>query len=227
MTKFVVDATANEIRGSFDPPLNFSVAGKYVIDVPDSLGVETSSTSVSELINAKVAAFEALHPDLDYSTEYDEVLSAAAYDPALSDGVMYGDFKRVCLLPGGYVFTTAFSNPVATKVFLHYYGFVLELKFDTTSVSPPPPRLLYNYESPPVGLDGGGSGFLEFENSDLLVQVYDSTGTSLVFTPTPDAETDVPSPPLTSYRLRFENTSSHRVFLSDWIFLTNHVILEV
>lgn len=216
MTKFVVDATANEVRGSFQPPLNFSVVGKFVIDVPTSLGVEANSESVSALIAAKVAAFQALHPDLTES-EYDEALTTSAYDPSISDGVIYGDNKRICLLPGGHVFTNAFTGMNATKVFIHYYGFVLELKFDTSSPSPPPPSLFYNYST-----DDGG--FVDFSISDLLVQIYDSTGTSLLHDPTPDVENDVSS--ITSCRLRFENTSSHRIYLSDWIFLYNHSIVD-
>jgi hypothetical protein len=179
---------------------------------------------VSALIANKVAAYEALHPDLTH-TEYDEVLTDGAYDLALSDGAMFGALKRVCILPGGHVFTTAMSASIANTVFLHYYGFVLELKFDTSSDSPPPPELLYNYVTPPVMVEGDSlEGFVEFDNSDLLVQVYDSTGSSLLFTPTPDVESSVP--PFSSYRLRFENTTSHRIYLSDWIFLTN-VSLEV
>lgn len=208
-----VTAPGSEIRGTFDEPLDFSISGMFVVDAPDSLELRASTSSLSTLLAAKVAAFKALYPSLT-NDEYDEMLAGSVYDPALSNGALIGLNKRTCMIPGGTLFTgpgTYSAPPTGTNYFLHHHGFFLYRQpADPTDTTPPPHRLLYNYDP--------GSGFVEFNPSNIRVDICDGAGTPLEIL-TPNQQTAFSTWSASTYRLKFTNLSSRRIFLSDWIFL--------
>lgn len=212
--KVLADSSSSEIRGGFTFPLDSSIAGHYIIDVPDVLNVTPSTMIVSDLITAKLNAFKSLHPTLTTSFQ-DEFLTTSQIDTSLSVRISTGVNKRTSILPGGSLMTTQLVTAGAiSKIFLHYYMFNL---YSHTSapgdVTPGPNRLLYNYDS-------GTSQYVDFLPANVTVDVMDSIGTSVLITPTPDTEVTYVSGGVLTFRLRFTNISATKVYFpSDWIFL--------
>ena len=205
--KVLVDSSAGTIRGTFSEPLNFSISGHYIVDVPAAVNVEASSQSVSDLVSAKLGAFRTLHPLLVNSFS-DEFLDAAKVDSSMSTRIVTGINKRTAILPGGVLFTIPMTPIVGvTKVFLHYAGFSV---YRDVGVPPSPPasKVLYNYDSA-VG------GFVD-STSSIIASITDGAGT-LSSTPPPDTEYAVGAP--SPFRLSFTNTTSKVMHMSDWVLL--------
>lgn len=211
MAKLLVDTQTDEIRGYYDDPLDFSVSGRYVLDVPP--GLYPTSTSVTTAITDKVNRYKAYHPSLVNSV-YDELLSTPNIDILNSSGYFLGPNKRTEVY--GYIYTNpiAFTIvPAPTKALIHLHGFTLYSDPGVTSINPPPNRLLYNYDP--------STGFFTFNPSVFQVEIVDAVS----FVPlypflAADTEEDVSAVVFpASVRLRFTNTGVIRYHLSDWLLL--------
>ncbi len=217
MTKFLVSTADGSVRSAHVPPLDFSVSGRFVVDVPDDVSVSADTASLADLLAEKIAGIGArpLVRGLPLS-QYDELLSSPNVDPALSGRCFLGPNKRCSMFPGGTIVT----NPIpisssASHIYFHWYGFLLASEPGPRPPSavparPPPPRLLYNY-------DVLAESFVELDPSSLSVQVWDSTFSSMLLNV--DFETVQPfSFGPGSVRLKFQNTSGSIQRLSDWAF---------
>lgn len=214
MSKFLV-ARDGGVESEHDFPLNFSVAGHYVVDVPTALQVQAATNSVADLVAAKLTAFKGLHTSLPYSLS-DELITSPNVDPVESSRYTLGPEKRTILFPaGGQIVTAPMAVGVAiTTIFAHWYGFTLyvEPAAYPSSGAPPPDRILYNYN--PVAV-----AFQEFDPTTFTVEVRDSTNTSTLATLTPDVEQAFSFGP-GNIRLRFTNNVLDRHYhLSDWVLL--------
>jgi hypothetical protein len=212
MSKALVDRTTGVINGTFDFPLDFSISGKYIVDIPTSLGIKPLSNYVPDLITAKVAAYKALHPALIHE-HHDELITSPNVDTAQSSRYSIGQEKRTAILPGGSIVTNVINlTSPATKVFIHWYGFTIYSDPGPNNSQPDPSRVLYNYD---IGL----TNFSEFPTSAFIVAIRNSANSSTIATVNPDIEQSV-SLSAANYRLRFTNSSSDKTyFLSDWIWL--------
>lgn len=218
MAKYLVDSFTNLVKSGHTPPLDFSISGHYVFDVPDALGVIPESTSVASLEASKMGAFLAAHPSLpNYSN--DEYISSLRVDPAESTRFLQGDKKRTTIFPNGGQLTT---NPLVmsgtiTTVFIHLNAFTLYSEPATPPISggaPVPNRLLYNYD--PIL-----TNFFDFDPSDITIEIRDSANTTTLATITPDTEQAFVSA-AANLRLRFTNTNLNRsYYISDWVFMFN------
>ena len=188
MSKFLVDRTDGKIRSTHEHPLEFSMSGKYVIDVPTSLQVRTDTDVVADLVNEKISQYKALHPTLPNHIN-DELLTTPSVDTGVGVSIRYltGSDKRTAILPGGVVWTNAIAvASTMGNVFPHWYGFTL---FSDPGVAGPdgprPNPLLHNFN--PVSAQ-----FEEFLPAKFKVDLYEDTG-SFIFkaTLTPDAEQTV------------------------------------
>lgn len=208
--KFLVDPSGDLVRGAYNAPLDFSVSGRYVIDVQDGIEVRASTSSVVDLIASKVAAIKLEHPTL---TEHlnDEFLTTSQVDVAASSRIMVGPSKRTVILPGGRLVTTALVIPTAfTKVMAHWYGFRLYSHPGSVTATPSPPRLLYNHD---------GTNFVTFDPTSFLVELRNSTNTSTHVTLSQDVETTFSQATPFTFRLRFTNNAAFPLHLSDWTLL--------
>ena len=217
MTKILVDKQTDVIRGRYEEPLDFSISGRYVIDLPEGFGINPQTDSVATLLQEKINTFIRLHPALP-NFFYDELLAAPPpnIDPALvahTQRYMVGPNKRTAILPGGSVTTNIITTIAGfSTVFLHLHGFILHSEPGSSlATHPEPSRLLYNHT---------GSGFITFDYNDFLIEYWDAAMGGVLFTPTPEAEeTWVQGAPL-NFRIKFTNIHASRVYyLSDWIFL--------
>lgn len=207
--KVLVDNLTNKIRGTFEEPLDFSVSGHYVIDIPSTITVEPSTQVVGDLVTSKINAFRALHPTLGYSF-YDEFLDTSKVDAASSTGVVVGPNKRTAILPGGTLYTTVFTPAIGVgKVFLHYTGAYMHRDVGAAPY-PPASRMLYNYQT-------GAGGFVNFSTADLTVNIVNGSTLAYSSTPTPDAEYVVGTP--ATFRLQFQNVSPVPIHMADWLLL--------
>lgn len=210
MAKILVDSRTDEIRGYYKEPLDFSVSGRYVIDVPPGLYPETNV--VTDLITAKNNRYKSYHPTLTNILS-DELLVAPNIDLTMSLGVITGKNKRTVILPSGYVGTNpmVFVAP-ATKAFIHIHGFTLEVN---PSTSKEPGRLLYNY-------DQSTSSFFDFDPALFRVQIADAAFPYTIrhtFS-SADAEEDISAAVITSpIRLKITNIGTVPYHLSDWLLL--------
>lgn len=211
--KYLIDKTTNEVRGRYQPPLDFSISGKYIIDISNDLAVEIPTNLVTDLINSKIASYLSNHPSLPYYFN-DELIVVPNIDPLYSVGYLVGPSKRTAILPGGHVSTNiiTFINPVS-DIFLHYYGFVIHSHPGPITTTPEPNRLLYNYDSIL-------SNFIEFDPSWLTVEIIDTLDTMVYMTPTPDMEVNfIPMFPPFNFRLKFTNVDTKIIYLSDWMLM--------
>lgn len=221
MPKFLIDSEDDTIRSAHVAPLDFSVSGRYVVDVPQNLEVVAPTNDRDALITEKVEAFkkpQVANLPLDH---HDELFASPNIDTALSSDYLIGPNKKTAMLPGGVLMT----NPLVIAVtvsfcYVHWYGFTLKTDPgpqppSPVPVQPPPPRLMYNY-------DPSTDTFVEFNPLDVTVDVMDSAGTGVLLTPSVDALTAFAFSP-GSLRLRFTNSSTETMYLSDWIFLYNSV----
>jgi hypothetical protein len=215
--KILVDTQTDEIQGRYEEPLDFSISGRYVVDVPDGFGTDPDTNVLADAIQEKIGAFKGYHLTL---TNYfnDEFLAVPNIDPAITTSTLRyltGPNKRAAILPGGSIITNILSIGAAfTTTFFHLHGFILHSEPGSSSAShPSPSRLLYNYD---------GSAFITFDPSDFLIEYYDSVGTGVLYTPvTPDVEdTGWSSGGAIDFRIKLTNNHVSRVYyLSDWLFL--------
>ena len=217
MSKFLVDRTDGKIRSTHEHPLEFSVSGRYVIDVPTSLQVRTDTDVVADLVTEKINGYKALHPALPNHIN-DELLTTPSVDTGVGVSVRYltGPDKRTAILPGGHVWTNATTVAgVMGNVFPHWYGFTLFS--DSGVVGPDGPRpspLLHNFN--PVSAQ-----FEEFLPAKFKVDLYEDVGPFLFkATLSPDVSQVVGGMTGATVRLRFENLDPDRIwYLSDWLLL--------
>ncbi len=209
--KYLVDTTTGLIRGSYRPPLNFSVSSRYVMDVPDSLGVQAQTSSVADLITAKLNGFQVAHPTL-VGNVFDELLATPAVDIAQSSRILTGPNKRTAILPGGVLVTTVQTiAPSFTMVFGHWNLFTLFSDPGPVTATPAPPRLLYNFSA---------GVFAEIPPSIMTVEIRNSINTSTLATLAPDTAVNFAGGPAFSFRLRFTNNDALKTYhLSDWVLL--------
>ena len=216
MSKFLVDRASGSIRSTHDHPMNFSVSGKYVIDVPSDLQIRAESDVVAELLAEKVSRIQALHPSLPNAIS-DELLAAPLVDTGLGMSSRYvtGPDKRTVILPGGVVWTTAIAVGASfSNVFARWYGFTLHSDPTASGVyGPDPSPLLYNYN--PVSAQ-----FEEFVSSQFQVDLYDDAGLTFISNLSGGVEQAASFTGPGSIRLRFENLDPDRIWhLSDWLLL--------
>lgn len=212
MSKFLVGTQDGKVRGTHEAPLNFSISGRYVIDVPPGLAVKAQTDSVADLVTAKLDAIRAEHPSFS-GTVFDELLATPNVDPAQSTRYAVGPNKRTKILPGGSIVTNPipFAAPI-TRVYIAWYGFLLHSDPGPSSATPGPPRLLYNY-NPLL------PAFEDFDPSVFGVAIRDSTNTSTLLSAVSGAEQNFVFGP-GSVRLRFTNLSPDLTYhLSDWVLL--------
>ena len=215
MSKFLVSLSDDRIRSTHDFPMDFSVAGHYVMDVPTGLQVKAQTDVVADLVTAKITAFKGLHPSLQNAL-YDEFLATPDVDPAESSRYTLGPYKRTILFPaGGQIVTSPLAIGIATStVFAHWQGFTLYVDPAAypAAGAPPPDRILYNYN--PVAV-----AFQEFSPATFTVEIRDSTNTSTLATLTPDVEQAFSFGP-GNVRIRITNNDLDRHYhVSDWVVL--------
>jgi hypothetical protein len=208
MAKVLVDSRTDEIRGYYKEPLDFSVSGRYVIDVPPGLYPETNV--VTDLIIAKINRYKSYHPTLT-NVLSDELLAVPNVDLTESSGIITGPNKRTVILPNGYIHTNsmAFVAPT-TKAFIHLHGFTLEVN---PSTSKEPGRLLYNY-------DQLTSSFFDFDPALFKIEIVDAVhphASQYTFTAADTEESAVVA--TNPIRLKFTNLGTIPYHLSDWMLL--------
>lgn len=215
--KVLVEKSSGLIKGGYDSPFKSSIAGHYIIDVPSNLNVPLSSSSVGDLIAAKTQAILDLHPSLPYFFT-DEFANPSYIDTALSSRYITGSPKQTCILPGGRIVTpTLLLATNTTLAFIHFNIFTLfsdpgPQPPSTLETKPQPKRLLYNY-------DPSVSDFVEPSVGSLTVSVVDTSDVVVYSTLTADTEVSFVQSSGLNFKLRFENTSSSRLWLSDFTFL--------
>jgi len=227
MAKFLIGTLDGKIRSAHNPPLNFSISNRYVIDVPQDLDVEARTDSVPELIYEKTMGFKNRQGlvGLDFA-QSDELLSIPNIDFALSDRCFVGPNKRCAMFPGGSLVTG--PVPLVTRIsriWFHWYGFTLWTDQgpqppDEVPARPEPPRVLYNY-------DPAAESFVDFNQDDLTVEVWNfafntkhlDASYEAVQSSDPDPYFPwTPGSPV-NVRLKFTNTSEKIIHLSDWTLL--------
>ena len=216
--KALVDRTTGTVIGTYAAPLNFSLSGKYVVDVPDEFGVVPSDQSVATLAANKVLGFQSLHPTYTQALS-DELLDLTKVDLSLSVRIIAGPQKRTAILPAGYVMTAPFSItvPSLTSLCVHWSGIFQYVDGATPSVGVPaslklpPARIMQDYD---------GTSFLPYDPTILSAELWNAAGNApLIGVPAMDEEfAYAAATPLTA-RLRFLNSSGSPFFLSDWILL--------
>lgn len=215
MSKFLIDQSNDEVRSEHQFPMDFSVSGHYVVDVPNFLQVKAQTTSVTDLIAAKITAFKAAHPTLPNDIG-DEFIASPNVDQASSAFFTEGPGKRTILFPGaGFIYT----DPIAiagtiTTVFPHWHGFRLFSEPATAPASgaPPPDRLLYNF-------DEGTSAFEDFIPSTFAVEIVDAGSLATLLALSPDVEQAFAFGP-GSVRILIANLDPDNAwYLSDWLIL--------
>lgn len=208
--KFLVDPVGDVVRGAYEPPLDFSISGRYVVDMPDGAGVKAITPAVGDLIAAKVVAIKARYPAL-VNHFNDEFLTAAQTDMAQSSRVISGPSKRTVILPGGSLVTTQLTIPSAfTQVLIHFYGFRLYSHPGPVTTTPAPPRLLYNHD---------GTNFVNFTPASFLAELRNAANGATLLTMSQDVVNTFSQATPFNFRLRFTNNASVPLFLSDWTFL--------
>lgn len=210
--KVLVDSHANEIRGMYEEPLNFSLSGYYVIEVPQVLTIKPTSASPSAFIISKYSTLLAQQSDMEQEF-HDEFLTSAKVDKTNSSRVVTGPNKTTVIYPGGTLITTPMSITVSSlsALICRWTGFKLHREVAAGTV-PGPARMLYNYN--PVLPD-----FEDFDPSDLTVTLLDAAFSPLgvTFTHAQVAAYAVATP--TSVCLSFENTTTSAIYMSDWMLM--------
>ncbi len=212
MSKFLVNLNDGKISSTHDFPMDFSISGHYVIDVPTALQIKAQTDSIVDLETAKVAAFSGLHQSLPIKFN-DELITNPNIDKLKSSRYAIGPDKRSVIFPSGQIVTNLLVVPTATtSIFAHWHGFTLSIDNNQTSNIKYPDRVLYNYNS-------AVSAFQKFSSSTFTVDIMDSTNTTVLATLTPDVEQSFIFAS-GSIRLRFTNNDlSKHYHLSDWILL--------
>lgn len=232
MAKFLIGTLDGKVRSAHNPPLSFSISGRYVVDVPQDLSVEARTDSLPELLHEKVVGIQnrpavrqvPSGSQLTFALS-DELLVVPNVDAVLSTRCMIGPNKRCAMMKGGVLWTNPLLVTATTSyAYFHWYGFSLWMDEGLqppppAPLRPDPPRVLYNY-------DHVAQGFVEFNPGDVTVEVW-SVGAGPGFAPVAklltasyeavQAFSFAPG----SVRLKFVNNSSSIVWLSDWLFLYN------
>jgi len=219
MTKILVDTQTDAIRGRYEEPLDFSISGRYVIDIPEGFGIDPSTTSLASLVQEKVDTFIRLHPSLP-NYFFDEMLTVPPpnIDGTNSTRFLTGPNKRTALLPNGGEIVTNTLTTIAgfNTTYFHVHGFLLYSEPGDPSAShPSPSRLLYNHN---------GTSFTTFDWHDFLIEYHNTPYAppgSLIQTVTPETEdTSWIEGGAKSFVIRIRNIHVSRIYyLSDWIFL--------
>lgn len=201
-----------KVRGAYNPPLNFSVSGKYVINVPPEAGsIDVDTASPTQIITNKTNALMALHPLMSQSIG-DEFLTTSLIDTSsLTVGTICAPNKGVVVFPGGVLTTSirTITVPSLTRVSVVYYGFRLgrELPLDNG-----PAPVLYNWD---------GSSFIDFGPGIFDVDIMDSSGLGAPLIPNLESGVEYPyavATPL-GVRLRFTNLTTDFWYLSDYLLM--------
>lgn len=125
----VVDDYDDLIKFSYRDAADFSLTGKYAIQIDDALGIDSNQSNVpANAIAAKLQAYQAGRSFTIIDSFQEEFLNAipVTIDTANSDRYILGKNKRTAMLPGGYITTTNIPITVAsTKFFCHWHGFYL------------------------------------------------------------------------------------------------------
>ncbi len=213
MSKFLINSSDGKINSTHDFPMNFSISGHYVIDVPTALQIKAQTDSITDLESAKVAAFSGLHSSLPIKFN-DELIVNPNIDKLKSLRYASGPDKRSVIFPSGKIITNPLNIPSpVTSVFAHWHGFTLSIDNDQTSSIKYPDRVLYNYNS-------AVSAFQKFSPSTFTVEIVDPTTLASIMTLKPDIEQSFTFSSAGSIRLRFTNTDLSKTYhLSDWILL--------
>ncbi len=235
MAKFLIGTLDGKVRSAHNPPLDFSISGRFVVDVPQDLAVVAKTDSLPELLHEKVVGIQN-RPAVRQvpsgsqlvNALSDELLAIPNIDASLSSRSVTGPNKRCAMMQGGVLWTNPLPVSTTTSyVYFHWYGFRLFLDQGpqppaAVPARPDPPRVLYNYD--PVA-----ESFVEFNPGDITVEVW-SVGAGPGFAPSAKLLTAnyevlqafAFSPG--SYRLKFINNSPVTVWLSDWLFLYNSTV---
>lgn len=213
--KYLVEDTSNEVRAGLRFPINSSIAGHFVIDVPDGLGISPSTSTASDLISMKQLAVKAVHPTLTGSL-FEEFLdiSSVDQDPSLSFNYKIGPNKRTAILPGGQIMTPTMTLVGSSaKVFFSFLLFTLGRRAPSVAANyPGPSDLLYCY-------DESTSTFSDPGVTPVNVTMMDSSGTSPVAALANNVVATLGGTN-TSFRLRFVNTSSiYTFYMQEWSLL--------
>lgn len=206
--KFLVEEATSLVKGGYEPPLPFSISGHFVVDVDSALQVVPPSNALNDLVSAKVAAYQAVHPLLNLSV-YDELLDTSKVEltGTLSTRYLAGDGKRTAMLPNGRVTTTSLTVPGGTfsRYFLHFSLFTISRPSTSSAVRPGPVQVLYNANLSP-------------DPSLVRVDLLNTAGTLVQSNLRIDGE-DLLSVS-GGFRLQFTNLSSTQtLYLSDWLLL--------
>jgi hypothetical protein len=213
MAKILVDTQTNEIRGYFKEPVDFSISGRYILDVPN--GTYPATNVVADIIASKIYGICILHPLLPNYFN-DELLATPNVDPSISSGFILGPNKRTEVLPSGYVYTNPLTLVMSpTTALIHVYGFTIYSDPGAVVSHPAPNRLLYNY-------DPLTSSFFEFDpitvfQVDIVHSVTLAPSYSFLNYNAEEFITLPSSAPL--IRLKFTNIGTTRYHLSDWMFM--------
>jgi hypothetical protein len=235
MAKFLIGTLDGKVRSAHNPPLDFSISGRYVVDVPQDLSVEAKTDSLPELLHEKVVAIQnrAAVRQVPSGTQLkfalsDELLVVPNVDAVLSARCMLGPNKRSALMKNGVLWTNPLLVSATTSyAYFHWYGFRLWADEGpeppaAVPVRPDPPRVLYNYD--PVA-----QSFIEFNPGDLTVEVW-SVGSGPSFAPVARLLTasyevvQAFSFASGNVRLKFINNLPATIWLSDWLFLYNSTV---
>lgn len=216
MAKILVDTQTDLIRGYFEEPLDFSISGRYVLDIPP--GLYPATEVVSDILVRKVSQYRSYHPTLPNYFN-DELLAVPNIDTGNSFGYALGANKRTAIFPNsGYVTTNLMAVAAApTNILIHCYGFLLYSDPGSIITHPKPSRLLYNYNP--------GFGFIDFNPATFQIQILDNTYSVIHTFSNADVieNTWVPGPvpsPGDQICLRFTNTDTTKIWhLSDWILM--------
>lgn len=211
MAEVLVDKATSLIKSIHQFPLNFSISGKYVINIPQEFEVSVANSNITDLITAKIKGFKSLHPTLSVSLN-DELITSPNVDLTQSTKITFGDSKRTSIFPGGSLVTNLFTIPTSTtKVCAYWNGYSLFSRSPVTS-NPGPNELLHSFD-PTTGL------FIPFDPTLFTVSVRNNTNTVTIANLPFEAEQSLVLTP-GSYRLRFTNTSPSTTYiLSSWIVL--------
>ena len=214
MTSYLVDASTGLISSTHEFPMEFSISGHSVINIPTDLDVVAETNVLADLLSLKLQAFKNDHVSLSNSIT-DEYIVAPNVDAANSSSYNLGGFKKTILRPGGVIVTNPIAVTAITTVFADWYGFQLASEPATPPVSggpPGPDRLLYNYDS-------GSSNFEEFNPSTFTVELLDAGTLTPLLALTHGVEQALAFGP-SSLRVSITNTDPSRSwYISDWTIL--------
>lgn len=215
--KALVSSSSGLVRGVFQTPLNFSVSGHYVIDMPHEMTGFLDTNVVGDLVNLKIQGFQGIFtsPALNHVL-YDEFLTSANVDTANSSLVYTGVNKRTVILPGGTLLTNPLTIMTPTaNVWLHWSGFQLyRYPGDPTNpavaANPPPSQMLYSYDA--------SLGFVDFDPTAFTASIC-NPGSPFTTILSPTFETVTAASLPASVRLKFVNNASKPMHMSDFYLL--------